>query len=77
METERRDEFGGAKRPPLRNRLKACFIRPARVPPFSSQAQRGRGWGVGYGEMGGTVAKPKIEEFRLRFYLENKQEAQN
>lgn len=30
MEGERRDEFGGVKKSPLRNRLKAFFIRHPR-----------------------------------------------
>lgn len=59
MEGERRDEFGGVKKPPLRNRLKAFFIRhPRPFFPFTSQGWRRAG------AFRSTLVKPKIKEFR-------------
>lgn len=60
METERRDEFGGAKRPPLRNRLKACFIRPPGSLLSLHQPSEGGGGGWGMGRWGAPWQNPKL-----------------
>lgn len=56
MEREKRDEFGGVKRPPLRNTSSSATYAPFFL--FTSRGWR-RAWAVG-----SALVKPKIEEFR-------------